>query len=247
MKASLNGAINLSILDGWWDEAYNVNTGWAIGRGEEYSDEVKQDEIESHSLYDLLEKEIVPLFYTRGADDLPRHWITKMKGAMRGIGPQFNTTRMVREYTERMYLPALDRYSELSSDGFARAKKIALWKQHLREHWHGMKIVEVTAENHKSLKVGESLSVHAHIDLGHLKTDDVSVELFYGNLNAEGEIENPKIILMKPQGAPEGSVYDFVGTNKLEMSGRVGHTVRILPHHEDLESPLRLGLILWAK
>ena len=96
MKATLNGAINVSILDGWWDEAYNVNTGWAIGKGEEYTDEKYQDEVESNSLYDLLEKEIVPLFYTRGAEDLPRGWISKMKTAMKAIGPQFNTNRMVR-------------------------------------------------------------------------------------------------------------------------------------------------------
>ena len=247
MKATLNGAINLSILDGWWDEAYNVQTGWAIGRGEEYTDEIKQDEIESHALYDLLEKEIVPLFYTRGADDLPRQWIAKMKGAMRAIGPEFNTNRMVREYTERMYLPALDRYSELSAHGFARTKQIAVWKLHLREHWKEMKVLEVKADNHKTLKVGETMTVHARIDLGQLNPEDVSVELFYGNLNAEGEIEHPKVVLMKAKDKPSGSVYDFIGTNKLEMSGRLGHTVRVLPHHEDLENPLKLGLILWAK
>jgi glycogen phosphorylase len=247
MKATLNGAINLSILDGWWDEAYNVDTGWAIGRGEEYVDEAKQDEIESHALYDLLEKEIVPLYYNRGADDLPRQWIAKMKGAMRAIGPDFNTNRMVREYTERMYLPALDRYSELSKDDFARARQIAVWKQHLRDHWQEIKILEVKAENHKTLKVGETITVHARVDLGQLKPDDVSVELFYGNLNAEGEIELPKVVLMKPSDKPAGSVYDFIGTNKLEMSGRLGHTVRVLPHHENLENPLKLGLVIWAK
>lgn len=110
-----------------------------------------------------------------------------------------------------------------------------------------MNIIEVKAENHKTLKVGETLTVHARIDLGQLKPDDVSVELFYGNLNANGEIEHPKVVLMKPQDKPEGSVYDFVGTNKLEMSGRLGHTVRVLPHHEDLENPLKLALILWAR
>jgi starch phosphorylase len=247
MKATLNGAINLSILDGWWDEAYSVHTGWAIGRGEEYTDETAQDEIESNNLYDLLEKEIVPLFYTRGADDLPRQWINKMKGAMRAIGPEFNTNRMVREYTERMYLPALDRYNDLTTNSFARAKQIAVWKQHLRESWPELKILEVTVDNHKTLKVGESVTIRASVNLGHLKAEDVSVELFYGALNAGGEIENPKVALMKPTGSPKGSVYEFVGVNKLVMSGRLGHTVRILPHHADLDNPLKLGLVLWAK
>jgi starch phosphorylase len=247
MKATLNGAINLSILDGWWDEAYNVNTGWAIGRGEEYTDETLQDEIESNALYDLLEKEIVPLFYSRGADDLPRQWIAKMKGAMRAIGPEFNTNRMVREYTEKMYLPALDRENDLSANNFARAKEIAVWKRHLRENWHGLKILEVHVDNHKTLKVGESVTVRAHVDLGHLKPEEVSVELFYGVLNAQGEIESPKVALMKAAEKPKGTVYEFVAINKLLMSGRLGHTVRVLPHHEDLENPLKLGLVLWAK
>jgi starch phosphorylase len=246
MKATLNGAINLSILDGWWDEAYTASTGWAIGRGEEYADETQQDEIESNALYDLLEKEIVPLFYSRGADDLPRQWITKMKGAMRAIGPQFNTNRMVREYTEKIYLPALDRGNDFSANDFARAKQIAVWKQQLRDNWQGLKILEVSVDNHKTLKVGESVTVRAHIDLSNLKPDDVSVELFYGALNAQGEIENPKIALMKPAPKPKGTVYEFVGVNNLVMSGRLGHTVRVLPRHADLENPLKLGLVLWA-
>jgi starch phosphorylase len=247
MKATLNGAINLSILDGWWDEAYGVETGWAIGRGEEYTDESNQDEIESNALYDLIEKEIIPLYYTRGADDLPRQWIAKMKGAMRSIGPQFNTNRMVREYTERMYLPALDRYGELSADGFERSKNISVWKQRLRDHWNEIKILEVKVDNHKTLKVGETLTVHARIDLGQLTHEDVSVELFYGTVNANGVIEQPKVVLMKPNEQATGSVTDFHGVNKLEMSGRVGHTVRVLPHHKHLENPFKLGLVLWAK
>ena len=247
MKATLNGAINLSVLDGWWDEAYTVHTGWAIGRGEEYTDEVLQDEIESNALYDLLEKEIVPLFYSRGADDLPRQWITKMKGAMRAIGPEFNTNRMVREYTEKMYLPALDRETDLSANDYARAKEIAIWKRRLRENWQGLKILDVHVDNHKTLKVGDAVTVHAQVDLGHLNPEDVSVELFYGVLNAQGEIESPKVALMKPLEKPKGSVYEFAAVNKLLMSGRLGHTVRVLPHHEDLENPLKLGLVLWAK
>jgi starch phosphorylase len=246
MKATLNGAINLSILDGWWDEAYNVRTGWGIGRGEEYSDEKLQDDVESNALYDLLEKEIVPLYYTRGADGLPRQWISKMKSAMRSIGPQYNTNRMVREYTEKMYLPAIDHYTTLTADNFKRAKKFAVWKENLRRQWQTIKIGGVIVDDHMTLKVGESLTVRARIDLGQLKPEDVSVELYCGSLNARGEIENPKIALMKPTDKPKGTVYEFIGVNKLETSGRLGHTVRILPRHEDLDNPYKLGLILWA-
>ena len=114
MKAAVNGALNLSVLDGWWVEACNVNTGWAIGQGEEYGDEKYQDEVESNALYNLLEKELIPLFYNRGADGLPRAWISKMKTSMREICPVFNTNRMVKEYAEKYYLPAHNRYSSLT-------------------------------------------------------------------------------------------------------------------------------------
>ncbi|HTP13824.1 MAG TPA: alpha-glucan family phosphorylase, partial [Bacteroidota bacterium] len=246
MKASLNGAINVSILDGWWDEAYNVNTGWAIGKGEEYGDEKYQDEVESHGLYDLLEKDIIPLFYTRGVDDLPRGWISKMKMAIGSIGTQFNTNRMVREYTEAMYLPSLDRYTNLSAENFKRSKHLSSWKTHVRENWRSLRILDVHAENQDKLKVGDGLNVRAHIDLGQLAPDDVSVELYYGNLNVHGEIEAPRLLLMKSAGSPNGTVHEYSGTIALDTSGRIGHTVRILPRNADLDNPYKPGLILWA-
>ncbi len=246
MKATLNGAINVSILDGWWDEAYNVNTGWAIGKGEEYDDEKYQDEVESNSLYDLLEKEIVPLFYTRGAEDLPRGWISKMKMAMRAIGPQFNTNRMVRDYTESMYLPSLDRFNNLSADSFKRSRQLSSWKSNVKENWKGIRIVDVSADTQDKLKVGDGLSVRATIDLGRLVPDDVSVELYYGNLNAHGEIESPRLVLMKTTDSPKGSIHEYAGTIALDTSGRLGHTVRILPRNADLDNPYKPGLILWA-
>lgn len=246
MKASFNGALNLSILDGWWDEAYNANTGWAIGRGEEYSDEKLQDEVESNSLYDLLEKEIVPLFYTRGAEDLPRGWISKMKSSMRVIGPEFNTNRMVRQYAEAMYLPAIDRSNNFGADSFQRAKQFAAWKFHVRTNWHKIKILDVKLENGTMLKVGDSVTVRAMLELGQLQPTDISVELYHGTLNATGNIEAPKFSLMKPDGAPKSTQHEFSGTITLQTSGRLGHTIRVLPHNENLDNPYKLGLILWA-
>ncbi len=246
MKAALNGAINLSILDGWWDEAYTVHTGWAIGRGEEYKDEKLQDEVESNALYDLLEKEIVPLFYTRGADDLPRQWIGKMKGSMRTIGPMYNTNRMVREYMEHMYLTAEVRSVSMKAQGYAKAKDLASWKQHLAKAWAGIRIGDVAIEKPEKLKVGESVAVRAWVELGDLKPNDVFVDLWYGVLNAEGEIETPKLALMKSTGKKGGSRIEYEGTITMETSGRLGHTIRILPRHEELDNPNQPGLIVWA-
>ncbi len=246
MKAAFNGAINLSILDGWWDEAYSVHTGWAIGRGEEYTDEKLQDEVESNALFDLLEKEIVPLFYTRGADDLPRQWISKMKGSMRAIGPEYNTNRMVREYMETMYMPSLTRGREFAADNHKRAAQLAAWKSKMQKRWSSIRIGEARIDKENNLRVGDTITVRAPIELGELQPTDVSVCLWYGSLSAQGEIERPKRAEMNPQKKKSGSQTDYVGTITLEQSGRLGHTICILPRHDDLDDPYKPGLIVWA-
>ncbi|MEX2116662.1 MAG: alpha-glucan family phosphorylase [Bacteroidota bacterium] len=246
MKAALNGAVNLSVLDGWWSEAYNAATGWAIGKGEEYADEKLQDEVESNALFDLLEKEIVPLYYTRGDDDLPRQWIAKMKGSMRAIGPQFNTNRMVREYMDKMYLTSLMQFRALEENGFKRARSFAEWKNHVHRSWSKLSVAKVDIENHINLKVGDSITVKAWINLGDLTASDVFVDLWYGALNANGEIEHPSLALMKATGQKNGSAVEYTGAITMETSGRLGHTVRVLPRNEDLDNPHRLGLILWG-
>ncbi len=238
MKATLNGAINVSILDGWWAEAYNSSTGWAIGRGEDYQDEEYQNEVESNALFDLLEKEIIPLFYTRTGDDLPRGWTLKMKTAMRAIGPEFNTNRMVRQYAEEMYLPALQRSETLLENNLERARQLAAWKQHMRNDWKSLKILDVKFEKHDGLKVGEECAIHALLDLGKLKPEDVSVEMYYGPLDAKGNIEASKTSSMQYQKKTTEGTHEFIGTIKLEKSGRMGHTVRVLPKHPDIRQSL---------
>jgi starch phosphorylase len=246
IKATLNGAINVSILDGWWAEAYKPNSGWAIGRGEEYQDEDYQNEVESNALFDLLEKEIIPLFYTRTADDLPRPWISKMKSAMRAIGPEYNTNRMVLQYVEEMYLPALRRTKILSETKLERAKQLSAWKQNLRNNWNSLKILDIKIDEHDGFKVGDECVVHTWLDVGKLKPEDVSVEMFFGPLDAKGDIDSPKTLPMQFDKKTTDGKYQFIGTIKLETSGRMGHTIRVLPKHPDIDNPFREGLILWA-
>ncbi len=143
MKAAANGVPNCSILDGWWVEGYAPDLGWAIGRGETYTDSGYQDHVESMALYDLLEKQIIPQFYHRGVDNIPREWITRMKNCMRKLGPVFNTNRMVREYTESFYIPAFTRGASLAENNLARAAALAHVKDHLRKTWNTIKIVGV--------------------------------------------------------------------------------------------------------
>jgi starch phosphorylase len=244
MKAVVNGVLNLSIVDGWWAEAYTPEVGWAIGRGEEYTDLEYQDAVESAALYDVLEKEVVPLFYTRGRDGLPRGWIAKMKGSMRALGPFFNTNRMVREYAESFYLPAAERFWHLMEDSGAHARTLGAWKRKIYQNWPRIRVKEVSADA-QSLKVGDMLHVRATVHLGQLTPKDVAVEIYYGQVDDRGEIPKGIATTMGPQEGSDG-VYTFAGGIQCLNSGRFGFAVRVLPRHKDLVHPYEPGLILWG-
>jgi starch phosphorylase len=245
MKAAANGVPNCSILDGWWVEGYAPDLGWAIGRGEDYTDSGYQDHIESMALYDLLEKQIIPQFYHRGVDNIPREWIGRMKNCMRKLASVFNTNRMVQEYCERFYIPAVDRGEMLAADGLARAANLAHAKDFLRHKWGGIRIVGMHTTGNGHYKVGENVQVEALVDLPDIKPEDVSVQLYCGPTTAAGEIENPQALVMThaKQLAPNRHV--FTGTIDCRTSGRQGFAVRILPGNADMATPFEPGLIVW--
>jgi starch phosphorylase len=248
MKAAMNGVLNLSVLDGWWDEADYVQTGWAIGHGEEYEDLDYQDEVEANALYNLLEQEIVPLFYERDENDLPRGWIAKMKQAIQLNCPKFNTARMVGEYAQRAYFTVSDRYRTLISNQFAPAKDLAHWQSHLFEHWYDIKVESVDFSESADVQVEQKIGVKARLRLVALTAHDVRVELYKGAINASGEIANGVPVVMMYQGQdPQNdavSVYTTVIT--YDNSGLQGLSLRVLPHHPYLSSPYEPGLIQWA-
>ncbi len=245
MKAAANGALNLSVLDGWWAEAYHPDIGWAIGHGEVYEDLAYQEEVESNAIYDLLEKEIVPLFYERGPDGLPRAWIDRMKNAMSTVVPLYRTGRMVIEYVERLYRPAERRQQRLSEDGFERTRRLAAWKERVYQHWPEVKVVGVTTNATDELAVGAELEVRASVRLGQLSPGDVSVEIYSGALDADRDIHEGHAEPMSFVGVEKG-VSLFVGTVRCQSSGLHGYTVRVLPRHEDLANPYELRLITWG-
>jgi starch phosphorylase len=246
MKASMNGVLNCSIMDGWWDEAYNPNVGWAIGRGEEYTDTKLQDEIESKALYDLLEREIIPLFYQRGRDGLPREWIKMMKSCMREIGPSMSSHRMLMDYSNKFYFPALKNYRRMVKDNYVESKSLAAYIQKLRQTWDSLQIIKVDSSAKPVMSRGDSLTVTARVDLGPLIPEEVQVELYYGKISSQTrEIENARHIEMKAV-SHEGSIYNYQVRMECAYTGFQGHTVRILPKHEALVHPYRSGFIKWA-
>jgi starch phosphorylase len=246
MKATVNGAINISILDGWWDEAYDGTNGWAIGRGEEYQDTGYQDQIESQTLYQILESEVVPMFYARGRDGLPREWIRRMKHAMRTICPVFSAYRMVREYTEQLYIPAGQQWERLGADGLARARALAQWQERVRATWKDVAVRAVRADTVTPLPAGDARSVEVDVALGALRPEDVSVSMYSGLISGQGDIASPHISEMKVTGPPRGGVYSFQGMLSGQAAGRNGFRIRILPAHQDLANPLTLNCIAWG-
>jgi len=247
MKAAMNGLPNLSILDGWWDEADYVSTGWPIGHGEDYDDPNYQDDVEANALYDLLEQQIVPLYYNRDSEGIPRGWIDKMKNAIRLNCPHFNTARMVRDYAMQAYFPASDRHRALVTDNYAAARDLARWKAHLFEHWYEIKIEDIDISEPADIQVNQTISVKARLRLGALTPADVQVELYQGTVSAEGEIADGQPVVMEYQGDDQHQNSIYTINICYNSSGLQGLSLRVLPKNEYLSSPYEPGLILWAE
>ncbi len=246
MKASANGVINVSVLDGWWVEAYHNNVGWAIGNAEEYDDFAMQDEVESNAVYDLLEQEIIPLFYNRGNDGLPRGWVDMMKYSMRTICPVFNTNRMVQEYSDRFYRKSHELRKRMLADGLEKAKKLANWKERMSRGWHSIRIEDVTSNTDETMRVGGELEVYVHVYLGEISPHDVSVEIYQGPLDPRGMIDDGRIHTMSCCNTRESGMYTFVGAVPCWTSGLHGYTIRVLPKHEDMCNQFEPNLVTWG-
>ncbi len=245
MKVVINGGLNCSIPDGWWPEGYNGSNGWCIGRGEYYDDIEYQNDVESSALYDLLERDIVPLFYERGHDGIPREWVARMKNSMRTLSPVFNTNRMVLEYTSKLYLPSGLRFNALNAEERTRARALADWKARLRREWPSVQVAKVDSPEGADLQVGDRKHVRAVVKLGQLTPEDVSVQIWHGDVNGQNEFCNGQSLDMKvAENSADGWVY--TGEIRCNLSGKQGFSVRILPRHTDLRNPLLMGLVKWA-
>ena len=247
MKVAANGGLNVSIPDGWWAEGYDPEVGWAIGSGESYDDLEYQNKVESHALYDLLEKEIVPVFYDRGPDKLPHEWIRKMKAAMGRLAPVFNTNRMVRQYAERSYIPAAQRWDELTRSEMREARELSAWKRNFREHFASVRVESVTDDmNGKGASVGREIRVEAAVDLGALSPGDVKVELYYGPLDEDGQLTRGEALPMEQAAVEDNSRIRYAVRMPCTRSGMTGYTVRVMPQHPRLGDAREMGLIRWV-
>ena len=247
MKASLNGVLNVSILDGWWDEAYRNTVGWAIGRGEEFENPEEQDVFEVEALYSLLEQEVVPAFYNRSSNNLPREWIRMMKNSIQYLSPVFNTNRMVREYHEMYYQPALHNWQTMSKEQMQMARTLAKWKERIYHNWPKVHITQVHSKDGDEIKVGGQIRIQAQVDSDGLKTDEIRVEVFYGPIDSDDYITYGNKAVMQLQQQLKKNSYLYEAVIPCEATGQHAYSVRVLPDHPDIINPYETGLITWYR
>ncbi|MBN1125127.1 MAG: alpha-glucan family phosphorylase [Sedimentisphaerales bacterium] len=258
MKAALNGILNMSTLDGWWCEGYIPNGGWIIGAGEEYDDLEYQDQVESQAIFDLLESEVVPVFYSRSKDRLPRRWIRRMKNTIKWCAPRFNTHRMVAEYTRKFYNPAAERWRSLTTEAMDRIRALSLWKTQVRNAWADLSIENVEVQvndgslvselnvRQPQLQVGSQVKVLARVKLGRLKPEDVAVQIYHGVTDSKGQIQEGQVTRMGYQGNANGDgLALFEGLIPCTASGQHGFALRVLPSNADMAEPYEPGMVLW--
>lgn len=247
MKASLNGGLNLSILDGWWDEWYEPEFGWPIPSAdglEDYSD--KRDDLEAAALYDLIETEVAPRFYDVDGEGVPTRWVEMLRHTWANLGPKVLATRMVRDYIERLYAPAAHNARELASTP-SGARDLAAWKAHVRGGWPSVRVEHVEASGvGDAAEVGARLSVHSYVALGDLAPGDVQVQLVHGRVDAEDDLLDSTVTVLDLVESYDGGRHRFDGEVALGRPGPFGYTVRVVPTHPLLVAPAELGVVALA-
>jgi starch phosphorylase len=245
MKAALSGAPNFSVLDGWWVEGYDGSNGWSIGEEREYKDEATQDAADAISLYSTLEDIIVPLYYdNRDEAGVPTAWVQIMKNAIRTCTPTFSMRRMVKEYTERFYLPAAVTGVAYAANGYALAREMSHWKQLMRQRWGQVSIQAIVPEQ-SQITVGESVTLGAKVWYNGLSDGDAAVEVVSGVLNAQGHLADPQVATMQHSGWDNGAaIYQCL--LKPDTSGQIVLGIRARPNKPTLINPNELGIASWA-
>jgi starch phosphorylase len=242
MKAALNGALNLSIRDGWWDEWFEPEFGWAIPSAEGVEDPEHRDDLEAAALYDIIEQQVVPRFYDVDGGGVPRRWLEMLRQTLTSLGPKVQATRMLRDYVEQLYRPAAMSGRALNDD-YDGAKALASWKARVREAWPGVTIEHVeSASGADAFEMGQSLQLRAFVSLGALSPDDVDVQVVHGRVDEADQLREPQVGSLEVAEKYENGRYRFDGEVSLQRTGPFGYTVRVVPRHDRLAGTTELGL-----
>ncbi|TDC59197.1 glycosyltransferase family 1 protein, partial [Actinomadura sp. GC306] len=243
MKAALNGGLNLSIRDGWWDEWYDGQNGWAIPSADGLAAPDRRDELEATALYELVEEHVSVTFYDRDSAGLPRRWLEMVKHTIATLGPKVLASRMVRDYVDDLYAPAAASERAMVADKFAGARALAAWKRRVRDAWPRVAVEHVESSGEESPQVGARLPVRVLADLGGLDPDDVAVEVVYGRVDDSDALVGPSHLELEHGGPVEDGRVRYVGEVPLERSGAFGYSVRVVPSHPLLSGRAEMGLV----
>jgi len=245
MKAGINGVLNLSILDGWWDEAYINTIGWPIGNGEVYEIRKYQDDVDSKSIYSYLENDIIPRFYERDHDGLPIEWIKMMKDSIVSIASYYNSDRMVKDYFKLFYEKAGNNFKIFKQDNFIHLKEFVKWKKSVKDNFNSINIEMINFDDKKIYKINNKFKVEVDIFLGNVEPDYVNVDVYYGNVSDNNEIEDSKIINLNDVKPLGNNKYKFSGYILCDKTGNLGFRIRVTPSHPFILNPYEMDMQIW--
>ncbi len=244
MKSALNGGLNLSIRDGWWDELYDGHNGWAIPTADGVENPERRDTLEANALYELIATHLVPEFYDRGADGVPTSWVTMVRHTLATLRPQVQACRMVQEYVERLYAPAAESAAAVCADSFAGARELSRYRFRVGAAWPRVRVAQVDISGLPDTpELGSEMTVRAAVVLAGLKPCDVDVQVVIGRVDDREELQDPLVVTMQPVGDADGDSDRFEATLRLPHAGLVGYTVRVLPQHPLMAVPAEFGLL----
>jgi glycogen phosphorylase len=244
MKAALNGCLNLSILDGWWDEWFDGQNGWAIPTADGVDDEHRRDDLEAAALYELIETQVAPRFYDRDAAGLPGRWLEMVRHTLATLAPKVQATRMVQDYVQRLYVPAAASGARLAASGYAGARDLAAWKHRVRQGWSAVRVDHVESGGvGDSPELGDVLHVAAYVSLGPLAPGDVDVQVVHGRVSEADDLTDTAEQSLEVTETYEDGRYQFSGDVVLRRTGAFGYTVRVLPRHAGQASEAETALV----
>lgn len=244
-KASVNGVINFSVLDGWWAEGYNQYNGWTIGTNAEYVSYEEQDKADSESMYYTLENKIVPMYYNKNENGISSKWLEMMKNSIITTGGKYSTARMLVDYTKQLYIPLCDLTKTYYND-LENVTEYNSWKKSLYLNWKDVKISQVNNLDNITIDAGNNIEVKCEVELPNINKENVDVEVYYGKILDNGIVENVSIIPMTLESEDEASKkYYYTAKIELSTGGNYGYTFRVMPKHEMLLEPTNLNLVKW--
>ena len=244
-KASLNGVINFSVLDGWWLEGYNSKNGWMIGENQEYADYEAQDRVDSQSIYDTLENKIIPMYYDKNEDGISEKWLHYMKESIISTGGRFSTSRMVTDYTDKLYMPLCNLYHNYYTD-LEKVAQFNSWKESLKSSWEQIEITQENNLDNITIDAGNNIEVKCKVKLGNMKPENIEAQVYYGKIDDNGVVDDITIIPMElEQADEENRIYAYKAKVKLINGGSYGYTFRVMPKHEMILDSANLNLVKW--